>query len=127
MYVYYYYYYQYYQFFIVFIVLIIFCKYCSAFYIGQSIDLKDRIYNHIYKIKNFIPFETSNTCVSNHFNLKFHNYKFHFTFFIFRGNVNNFYERLNIESFLINLFLKLNLNVINDYIPNIKNRFISID
>ena len=36
-------------------VYIIFCSLCCAFYIGQTMCIKDRIYNHIYNIKNFTP------------------------------------------------------------------------
>jgi hypothetical protein len=103
-------------------VYIIFCSLCNAFYIGQTICIKDRIYNHIYNIKNFTPY-TSNDykCVSIHFNLKFHNFKHHFSYFIIKTNLEDLEARLNVESFLINLCVKMNIKVINDFIPEIKN------
>ena len=86
-------------------IYIIFCGLCNAFYIGQTINLKDRVYNHIYCIKNFKPYLLEDfKCVSLHFNLKFHNYKKHLSFFVIKNNINSLNLRLYIES-----FLKLNL------------------
>jgi hypothetical protein len=61
------------------------------------------------------------TCVSNHFNLAIHNnYKLSelFEFFIFETkNLETKEDRLNQENQLIQLFLSLNMNLMNDYIP----------
>ena len=61
------------------------------------------------------------TCVSNHFNLAIHNnYKLFelFEFFIFETkNLETKEDRLNQENQLIQLFLSLNMNLMNDYIP----------
>jgi len=59
--------------------------------------------------------------VSIHFNLKGHNFLFHFNFFVLRCDIVDLDERLNIENFTINLFTKLNVKIINDYIPDIRN------
>ncbi len=98
-------------------IYIIHCKLCNYFYIGQTNCIKKRIYNHLYKIKNFVPFDNNNTCVSIHFNLKGHNFLFHFNFYVLRCDIENLDDRLNIENFTINLFIKLNVKIINDYIP----------
>jgi len=106
-------------------IYIIFCSLCNAFYVGQTNCIKDRIYNHIYNIKNFIPYVSDDfKCVSIHFNLKSHNYKNHFSFFTIRTNISDLEARLNIESFLINLCVKLGVKIINDFIPEIRNFYV---
>ena len=102
------------------IIYIIYCSFCNTFYIGQSIDIKKRIYKHLYDIKTFIPFSDGITSVSIHFNLKYHDYKHHFSFFVLKKDIVNLEERLNRESFLINLCKKLGVKLMNDHIPNIK-------
>ncbi len=69
-------------------------------------------------IRNF----TAN-CVSNHFNLKAHNYKLHLNFFIIQTDVYNLRDRLNIEMFYIHLFKRLNINIMNGFIPIIRNSY----
>jgi hypothetical protein len=102
------------------IIYFIYCNFCNFFYIGQSTDLKKRLYNHINDIKTFIPFSEKITSVSIHFNLKYHNFKNHFSFFVFRNSIEDLNERLNIESFLINLCKNLGVNLMNDHVPIIK-------
>ena len=102
------------------VIYIIYCSFCNTFYIGQSKDIKKRIYKHLYDIKKFIPFNNNITSVSIHYNLKYHNFKNHFTFFIFKKDILNLDERLNRESFLINLCKKLGVKLMNDHIPFIK-------
>jgi len=107
-------------------IYIIFCSFCSAFYVGQTMCIKDRIYNHIYNIKNFTPYVSSDfKCVSIHFNLKHHNFRNHFSFFIIKTNMNELEARLNIESFLINLCVKMEVKIINDFIPEIRNFYLN--
>ena len=65
------------------LIYIIYCSFCNFFYIGQTNKLKNRIYNHINDIKKFKPYSNSTTSVSIHFNLKFHNFVNHFSFFVF--------------------------------------------
>ena len=101
----------------------IYCSFCNTFYIGQSNNLKKRIYKHIYDIKTFKPFTERITSVSIHFNLKHHNYKSHFTFFVFRKNISELNARLFTESFLLNLCKKLEIRLMNDHIPIIKDYF----
>jgi hypothetical protein len=102
------------------LIYIIFCSYCNFFYIGQTKDLSERIYKHIYDIKNFIPYTERTTSVSVHFNLKRHNFENHFNFFVYRHDIKELEIRLFNESFMINLCKKLNVNLINDHIPIIK-------
>jgi hypothetical protein len=54
------------------------------------------------------------------YNLKPHNFLYHFSFYVFRNDIDDLNERLNVESFLINLFVKMNLNVLNIFIPHLK-------
>ena len=105
------------------ILYFIFCSFCNTFYIGQSNCLKKRIYKHIYDIKVFKPFSERITSVSIHFNLQHHNYKSHFSFFVFRKDIFDLNARLNTESFLINLCKKLGVRLMNDHIPIIKDFF----
>ena len=86
-------------------------------------NLKKRLYKHINDIKTFIPFSERITSVSIHFNLKFHNYKNHLYFFVFQSNVSDLSERLNLESFLINLCKNLGVGLMNDHIPILKDIF----
>jgi hypothetical protein len=102
------------------ILYIIYCSFCNTFYIGQSQDLKSRMYNHINDIKKFVPFNNKITSVSIHFNLKFHNFTKHFSFFVLKKDISDLKERLNRESFLINLCKKLGIRLMNDHIPIIK-------
>ena len=104
-------------------IYIIHCKLCknNTYYIGETSNARARIHRHLSDIKTCIPFYKY-TCVSTHFNLIIHNY--HniseiFEFFIFDVNdLDTKIKRLNKENQLINLFLALNMNVINDDIPN---------
>ena len=107
------------------IIYIIYCSFCNTFYIGQSKDIKQRIYKHLYDIKTFIPFSSNISSVSIHFNLKFHDYKHHFTFFVIKKDIVNLEERLNRESFLINLCKKLGVKLMNDHIPIVKEYYLS--
>ena len=47
-----------------------------------------------------------------------HNLELDFKFYIFRDNISDLKERLDIENDVINLFLKSNVNLINFYKPN---------
>ena len=100
-------------------IYVIFCSMCNAFYVGQTINIKDRMANHRSKIKNFTPFKDPFCCVAVHFNLKFHSFNT-FSFFILRQNLDVLETRLNVEVFFINLFKIHNVFLINDYIPQIK-------
>jgi hypothetical protein len=106
------------------LIYILECKLCFSFYIGQTENIKKRLYQHLYNIKNFIPFHKTCTCVSFHFNLKPHNYKYNFNFYILISNINNKKERNLMETFIIHLFIKLNAKVLNDYIPPLINYYI---
>ena len=86
------------------IVYIIKCLKCNIFYIGESEDLvKNRIKQHINSIKRFVPYQTGNLVVAEHFRLKGHNIFEHFKFCIFNKNLERS-TRLSTEIDLINLF-----------------------
>jgi hypothetical protein len=107
------------------LIYILKCNLCQALYVGQTKNLKKRINSHLYNIKSFKPFNTNNTCISIHYNLKPHNFLYHFSFYVFRNDIDDLNERLNVESFLINLFVKMNLNVLNDFIPHLKDHYMN--
>ena len=104
------------------LIYILFCNYCNFFYIGQTMDIKERIYKHLYDIRTFVPFSSRSTSVSIHFNLKNHCIN-NFSFYIFRKDIEDLEVRLFNESFLINLCKKLGVNLINNHIPTIKNYY----
>lgn len=92
------------------------CNLCNAFYIGQTSNIKRRVYHHIYDIKKFKKFEkNTDKCVAVHFNLKGHRFYRDISFYIIKKDIVPEQRRLMYEAFFILLFLKLNLNLINDY------------
>ena len=99
------------------LIYFIFCSFCNTFYIGQTHNLKQRMYKHIYDIKKFIAYSNNTTSVSTHFNLKHHDYSKHFSFFVYRNKIDNLTLRLNSESFLLNLCKKLDVKLMNEHIP----------
>ena len=57
----------------------------------------------------------------NHFNLDNHYLRDNFNFFVFKNNINDKYDLLNIETQLIHLFLKLEIPFLNVRIPDFIN------
>lgn len=105
-------------------VYIIKCNLCNAFYVGQTKSFKDRLRNHMTYIRHFKPFSGEyNSPVSIHFNLKNHNYLKQLSFYIIQKDILLLDNRLIIESFYINLFMKLGEVVLNDFIPKIETKF----
>ena len=78
------------------------------------------MYKHIYDIKTVIPYSNKATSVSNHFNLKHHNFNFNFSFFVLRKDLMELEARLDSESFLLNWCKLMGVNLINDHIPLVK-------
>jgi hypothetical protein len=110
------------------IVYIIKCNLCNEYYIGQSqFSATIRIKKHLYDInntkKNF-SFALSNlnniSEVSKHFLDKFHKVNFHFSFFIIKSGLIDYYKRLSLETDLINIFRTFNIPCINKKINNIE-------
>ena len=102
------------------IVYIIKCKLCNSFYIGQSSKTaRIRISQHIQAIIKFKPYINFTSEVGCHFNLKGHNFKRDFCFFIFKDGIDNIKERLSNETNLIHIFERFNPPIINAKIPNI--------
>ena len=99
-------------------VYIITCKLCNIYYIGQTNNLKNRIYSHLNDILKFKPFVKRNSCVSIHFNLKHHNFLNHFSFFILENNIETDQKRLRIETSTIYFFKKLEIKILNELIPS---------
>ena len=108
------------------IIYIILCKKCNNyFYIGESSrSVKERISEHINNIKKFIPYEKRVNSVSIHFNLLNHTLN-DFSFIIYEKDLEDTI-RFNLEAQMIHLFLKLNLNLINDVFPSIYNNIYKI-
>ena len=109
-------------------VYILKCKKCNIFYIGETNKFKCRFSAHLFKIRGFKPYIDC-TPVSIHFNLKEHNFLTDLEFYIFKTkNIKEKYQRLNKENHLIQLFLKVNVKILNNYIPDnyaLKNNNIS--
>ena len=98
------------------------CFKCDCIYIGQTNNFYKRLNNHLSTIKNYDKIMNNfnnNRCieVAKHFNESFHNFHNDFKFFIFKNNIESRENREYIENDLINICKKLNINVLNDYIP----------
>ena len=103
-------------------IYIIKCSLCDVYYIGQTNNIKNRVYNHIYDIKKFEKYEkNTNKVVALHFNLKGHRLNRDIFFYIIKKDIVPEQRRLMYESFFIILFNKLNIKIINEYSnPNLK-------
>ncbi len=100
------------------ILYIINCKLCNCYYIGQSMIAKGRLKSHIRAVR--LNRTTSNcVCVYQHFNSPNHNTLNYFTFYIFKTDIDNKFQRLSLETQLIHLFLKLGMILLNEKIPDL--------
>ena len=78
------------------VVYIIKCSLCNVFYkIQTKRSCFERIKEHLRDIKNFIPYINVTSEVGFHFNLRKHDYKAHFSFFIFKKNIFDTITRLS--------------------------------
>ncbi len=109
-------------------IYIISCLFCDAFYIGETCrSLEERLYNHLYNIRKFIPIHKEFSEIAAHFNLFGHNYYHHLRISIFACNISDTFKRKQIESELIHIFLTMGLKVINKKVySKISNFFTSI-
>ena len=102
-----------------FVVYIIKCIVCNTFYIGQTELLSRRLNTHIRNcILNRYTLSSRCSGVVKHFNTTNQCSMKSFTFSVFRSNIYDRFERLNIETQLIHLFLDLHMNLLNDWIPD---------
>jgi hypothetical protein len=102
------------------VVYIIICKKCNLYYVGQtSRSFQVRIKEHIHSIKNFIPFQTMNSGVAIHFNIKGHNFQNDLSCLIFKSSFISDEERLDIELQLIHLIKNICNKIINIHIPKL--------
>jgi hypothetical protein len=100
-------------------VYIIICSLCNKYYIGQTGQLiKERIKQRLRAIRLFKPYLNPTTEIGYHFNLRHHKTSEHFKFVIFKENVNEFNERLSIETDLIHLINSFNSPALNALIPS---------
>ena len=104
------------------IIYIIYCSKCFHYYIGQTNNLRRRFNKHKNKIiRNDLRIDTEindGRNVVKHFNTKDHCVKENFRFFIFKNNIEDLSDRLNIETQLIHLFLKLDIPILNEKITD---------
>ena len=97
---------------------------CNVYYVGQTVNIKQRIANHKTAIKNYSAIiqrykdQSNNYCVAKHFYTNSHIIERDFRFCVFRENINDLEERLSIENDLIHILILLNYYILNDYIPN---------
>jgi hypothetical protein len=100
-------------------IYIIICTKCDAYYIGQTSDFKARLSQHLSSIRRFEAYTKYTSEVGAHFSRN-HILKEDLKFIIFKENVSDLFDRLNIENDVINLFLNFKKHVINKFIPNHK-------
>lgn len=109
------------------IVYLINCSKCNLFYIGESSKMiKQRISQHLLSISSFSKnlnrslsnFDHSSP-VAEHFARNDHTLD-NFSFFVFQKDVEDSNIRKSIENNLINLFIKLNVTILNKLIPSYK-------
>ena len=78
----------------------------------------ERLNEHFEDIKNSVPFNKCTSEVGMHFNLRKHNYKKHFSFYLFKKDIEDLKQRLSIETDLIHLIKENNPPIINLKIPS---------
>ena len=101
------------------VIYIIRCSLCNLFYVGQTKrNAFERIKEHLTDINKFIPFIRFTSEVGLHFNLKYHNYKNHFSFYLFKKNIEDLDRRLSIETDLIHIIKENHPPIINLKIPS---------
>jgi hypothetical protein len=89
------------------------------FYVGQTKrNAFERIKEHLIYINKFIPFIRFTSEVGLHFNLQYHNYKNHFSFYLFKKNIEELDRRLSIETDLIHIIKENIPPIINIKIPS---------
>lgn len=100
------------------VIYIIRCKLCEFIYIGQSNKLKNRLKTHIKGCLLNIESFSSNICVVQHFNKSCHSTSRDLEFFVYKSDICNKWARLNLETQLIHLAIKLNVKLMNVLIPD---------
>ncbi len=101
------------------VVYIVKCKLCTQFYIGQTINIRDRIKQHLRSIRKFKIFIHYTSEIGIHFNKYGHNFLNDFEFSIYSSNIDNKEDRLSIESDLIHYFVTFHdRQILNTYRPS---------
>jgi hypothetical protein len=104
------------------IIYIIYCKSCPHLYIGQTNCLRKRFNIHKRNIlTNNLNIDSDlndGINVVKHFNQNDHNLRNNFGFLIFKNNIENLNDRLNLENQLQHLCLTLNIPLLNDRIAD---------
>ena len=95
------------------------CKKLNKFYVGETKDLQQRIYKHLYDIEKFKPLISEDKCVPLHFRMNKHDY-IDFSIFVLQSNIVDADVKFQIETFYINLIKRIDHSrLINTKIPNL--------
>jgi hypothetical protein len=104
------------------IIYIIYCKTCPHLYIGQTNNLRNRFNKHKRNILlNILSIDSDlndGINVVKHFNQIGHTLNNNFGFYVFKNNIQELNDRLNIENQLQHLCLTLNIPLLNDRIAD---------
>ena len=80
-------------------IYIIECSLCNQFYArSTTTTLKQRFFSYFSIIKNYFPFKFSHDSIGRHFNLYNHNFSKHLKIYLFRYDINDKLNLLNVES-----------------------------
>ncbi len=109
------------------VIYIIHCKKCNSFYIGQTKrSIKNRIKEHLYAIKKFIPYFSHHLSVPIHFNLKNHSIK-DLNFFIYLKDAFSVSYLDHYEAKLIYIFKDIfKVKLMNNRFPSAYNNIYDI-
>ena len=104
------------------IIYIIYCKTCPHLYIGQTNNLRNRFNKHkrniLINILSIVSNLNDGINVVKHFNQIGHTLNNNFGFYVFKNNIQELNDRLNIENQLQHLCLTLNIPLLNDRIAD---------
>ena len=109
------------------IIYFIKCKKCNYFYIGESSrTAKERLGEHLYYIKNFVPYIKNFKSTSIHFNLKGHDLS-DFSFYIFSTDLKDDTYRFHLEAKLIFILKHIfKIKLMNNKFPSFYNNIYDI-
>jgi hypothetical protein len=110
-----------------YIIYFIKCKKCNYYYIGESSrTVKERLGEHLYYIKNFVPYMKNFKSTSIHFNLKGHDLS-DFSFYILSKDLYDDTYRFHIEAKLIYILKDIfKVNLMNNKFPSFFNNIYDI-
>jgi hypothetical protein len=106
-------------------VYILYCNLCCAYYIGQTNNFQGLISNFLKQEKvNDLTNEKIRKFLTSHFRTNNHNIMKNLTFWIYKEfDASSSMASLACQSFLVHLFTKLNVNILNIWMPDILDNF----